>query len=126
MPASDDDREDEFYEPFIQIANAISDQVATTGMGAQGRVNGVWVDRHSKSPNSPDEDAAKICPDCLYVSSSAAIQDAERMIAQARDKLNQPGVSTKDGKKAQTVIDKTEKRRLKEVRFSEVIDIVQL
>ena len=121
MPASNVAREDEFYEPFIEITNAISDQVATTGMGAQGRVNGVWVDRHSRSTNSPDEDAAKIRPDCLYVSSSAAIQDAERMIAQARDKLNQPGVSAKDGKKAQTVIDKTEKRRLKEVRFSEII-----
>lgn len=126
MPASNNAKEDEIYKPFVEIANAISDQVATTGMGAQGRVNGVWVDRHSKSPKSPDEDAAKICPDCLYVSSSAAIEEAEQMIAQARNKLNQPGISAKDGKRAPTMMDKTEKKRLKVVCFSEVINIVQL
>jgi hypothetical protein len=124
MPASNNAREEEFYGPFNEIANAISDEAATTGMGAQGRVNGVWVDRHSASPKSLDEDASKICPDCLYVS-IAAIQEAERIIDQARDQLNQPGVSLTDEEKARSAIGKTEKRRLKEVRFSEVMDTVQ-
>jgi hypothetical protein len=116
MPASNNARKEEFYEPFIEIANAISDEAVTTGMGAQGRVNGVWIDRHSTSPKSPDEDAAKICPDLLYVSSSAAIQEAERIIAQVRDKLNQPGVSAKYEKEVRS-IGKSEKRPSKEVRF---------
>lgn len=125
MPASNKAREEEFSdEPFIEIANAISDEAATTGMGAQGRVSGVWVDRHITSPKSPDENASKKCPNCLYVS-SAAIHEAEQIIAQVQDQLNQPGVLLIDENRAQTVTDKTEQRRLKEVRFSEVIDIVQ-
>lgn len=125
MPTSNKAKEDEFYEPFIEIATAISDEATTAKMGGDGRVKGVWVDRHSKTPESTDEDAADIRPDCFYVSSSAAIQHAEQIIAQALDELNQPGVSTKNKKKAQSLIKETEKRQVKEVRFSEVIDSVK-
>ncbi|KAF8224552.1 hypothetical protein L208DRAFT_1410050 [Tricholoma matsutake] len=64
IPVSDSVREDKCCKPFIDIANAISDAVKASAVFTGGRhVNGVWVDRHKKSPKSALPTAAReACP----------------------------------------------------------------
>jgi hypothetical protein len=117
MPVSDSVAEEKHYKPFIDIANAISEAVkASLGLASEGRVNGVWVDRHSKSPKSPDEDAADTRPDCLHVTSNDIIEQLDIAIAEAQEKLRKAGTSAKDKKTAEATVDKSEKKREREVR----------
>jgi hypothetical protein len=117
MPASDSAGEDKHYEPFIDIANAISDAVkASTGFTGDRRVNGVWVDRHSKSPKSPDEDAANTRPDCVNVTSSAVIEELDDAIALARQERDKAGASAADKRRAQVKMNRSESEKEKEVR----------
>jgi hypothetical protein len=122
MPVSDSVAEENHYKPFIDIAKAISDAVkAISGLTSEGRVNGIWVDRHSKSPKSPDEDAAETRPDCLHVTSNTIIKQLDIEIAQAKVKLSKAGTSAEDKKTAEATVDKSEKRREREVRCQQLL-----
>jgi hypothetical protein len=122
MPTSDNVGEDAHYKPFVDISNAISDVVkASARFKGEGCANGVWVDRHSKSPKSPDEDAADTRPDCLLVTSNAAIERLDGEIAQARIELDDVASSAKDKRKARVKIENSEKRKEKEVGYPSLL-----
>jgi hypothetical protein len=110
MPASDTVGEDKHYKPFINIANAISDAVkAIAGFTGDRRVNGIWVDRHSKSPKSPYEDAVNTRPGCINATSSAVIEELDDAIALARQERDK-------ARRTQVKMNGSESEKEKEVR----------
>ena len=57
-------KEDELYAPFTKVVNAINiKSIPAEGQG----VKNYWLDRHSISPYSRDEEAAAIRPDVVSV-----------------------------------------------------------
>ncbi|KAF5376687.1 hypothetical protein D9615_007842 [Tricholomella constricta] len=63
--------ESRYYGPFTDAANAIAKCCRTLSPASRlnpDDVEGYWIDRHSKAPDSPNDDASADRPNCLYVS----------------------------------------------------------
>ena len=86
MPESDQVKEEAFYDPFCKIANSIRKCVEEhmAGLGKKNQaVKGVWLNRAKKPPQSADEFAALIRPDCIFTTNTDTIKTLDEDIETA-------------------------------------------
>jgi hypothetical protein len=67
-------REAEYYEPFVNICQSINQACRDSRRASAEAIQGVWVDCHSKAPETTSKDCPKIRPDIVQVSASTLPQ----------------------------------------------------